>query len=507
MMKKNLLFLAILSCISMSAWADTIDSVTERCSDLKKLNFENAKVINSEVIVGDFTPPTKLADTLRGAKSQLITNLPQICRVELAIEPKINVEIWLPTDWNQRLQAIGGGGFAGFIPFDKLAVAAKNGYVSVTTDTGHQGSLFKGDFAFKDNELQTDLITDFAYRSVHEMTVKTKQIIQSYYGEAAKYSYWNGCSTGGRQGLMEVQRFPADYDGVYIIAPAIQWDKFVTSSLWPQIVMQEELGKPIDTAKLNQVREAIIKYADKQDGIIDGVVNDPTTLNISDSFLQQLGLNDAEIISLKKIWQGPTSQSGQFLWYSLEPSADLTPIAGKVPFTVPEDYLRYWIYQKPDMDWKQLGYKGFDDFYNESVELYRPIMGTDNADLSQFKKLGGKMIIWHGWDDQLIPPKGTIHYYNNVQKIMGGKSHTDEFMKLYMAPGVGHCNGGDGADTINGFESLVNWVEKQQSPTTLTAQKIQNGKVTMKRPLCQYPLKAVYKGEVDVNNLANFECK
>ena len=199
----------------------------------------------------------------------MITNLPQICRVELAIEPKINVEIWLPTDWNQRLQAIGGGGFAGFIPFDKLAVAAKNGYVSVTTDTGHQGSLFKGDFAFKDNELQTDLITDFAYRSVHEMTVKTKQIIQSYYGEAAKYSYWNGCSTGGRQGLMEVQRFPADYDGVYIIAPAIQWDKFVTSSLWPQIVMQEELGKPIDTAKLNQVREAIIKYADKQDGIIE----------------------------------------------------------------------------------------------------------------------------------------------------------------------------------------------------------------------------------------------
>lgn len=507
MMKYSLLFISLLSQISNIALAVSSDSIVERCNALTEMKFDNAKVIKSELIEERFTPLTKLADTLRGAENNVITGLPQFCRVELAIQPEINIEIWLPTQWNHRLQAIGGGGYAGFIPFDELAVAVKDDYATVATDTGHQGNLLEGNFVFKNNQLQADAIADFAYRSVHEMTIKAKQVIENYYGQMPSFSYWNGCSTGGRQGLMEAQKFPADYNGLYITAPAIQWDKFLPSELWPQIVMQEELGQPIDLAKLDKVRQAIINLADEQDGIKDGIIDDPASLEITDEFLKQQGLNNNEIVALRKIWHGPTTKTGQFLWYGIEPTAQMDALAGSTPFPIPVDYLKYWINQNPTVDWKQLGYKGFENYFNDSVDLYRPIIGTDNADLSQFKHLGGKMIIWHGWDDKLIPPKGTIHYYNRVLKIMGGQSDTDEFLKLYMAPGVDHCKGGEGADRINGFQSLVNWVENKQPPTTLTAQKIEKGQITLQRPLCPYPQKTVYKGKGDTNNPTNFECQ
>ena len=509
MMKYSLLFLSVLSCLASSAYAtSTKANVEERCHALANLKLENAKVVSSELIADRFSPSSKLADTLRGAKAKEIVDLPQICRVELSIEPAINVEVWLPTNWNQRLQAIGGGGYAGFIPFDKLAVAAKNGYVAAATDTGHTGNLVEGKFVFKDGKLQADSVTDFAYRSVHEMTVKTKQVIVSYYGQAANYAYWNGCSTGGRQGLMEAQRYPADYDGLYIAAPAIHWDKFIPAEIWPQIVMQQELGKPIDSDKLEKVRKAIIELADEKDGIKDGLVSDPAAVDISDELLYKAGLDKDEVRTIRKIWQGPTDQNGKSLWFSIEPTAPLDVLASnKGPFPIPEDYLKYWIKQDPNFDWKTLGYSGFDNYFNESVELFRPIMGTDNADLSQFKKLGGKMIIWHGLNDRLIAPKGTIQYYNNVLKIMGGKDSVDDFAKFYLAPGVDHCNGGDGPDKINGFESLVNWVEKKQAPNRLIAQKIENGQVTLQRPLCQYPQKTIYQGKGDTNNPENFVCQ
>ena len=307
---------------------------------------------------------------------------------------------------------------------------------------------------------------------------------------------------------MEAQRYSADYDGLYISAPAIHWDKFVPSQLWPQVVMQEELNKPIDNNKLVKVRKAIIEFADEKDGIKDGLINDPITLEISDELLYQAGLDKDEIRTLRKIWQGPTDQNGTSLWFSIEPTAPLDVLASnKGPLPIPVDYLKYWIKQNPNVDWKTLGYNGFTNYINESIELFRPIMGTDNPDLSQFKKLGGKMIIWHGLDDRHIAPKGTIQYYNNVLKIMGGKDYTDNFIKFYLAPGVDHCNGGDGPDTINGFESLVNWVEKKEVPTRLIAKKIENGQVTIQRPLCQYPEKTIYSGKGDTNNLENFVCQ
>ena len=520
MMKYSLLFLSVLSCLGASAHATKpspipVDTV-ENCEKLSKLQLDNAKIVNIELIEGNFTPPSKLADTLRGAKAKEIVDLPPICRVQLTIEPAINVEVWLPRKRSiLRLQSIGGSGYAGFIPFDKLAIAVKNGYIAAATDTGHEGDLFDGKFVFKDGKFvfkdgkfQIDSLTDFAHRSVHEMTIKTKQIIQSFYHVPLSYSYWNGCSTGGRQGLMEAQRYPADYDGIYIAAPAIYWDKFIPAEIWPQVVMQEELGRPIESDKLNKVRKAIIEFADEKDGIKDGIINDPTTLEISDELLNQAGLNKDEIRTLRKIWQGPTDQNGKSLWFSIEPTAPLDVLAGNEgPFPIPVDYLKYWIKQDPNFDWKSLGYKGYEKYFNQSVKMFAPIMGTDDTDLSQFKKLGGKMIIWHGLDDRLIAPKGSIQYYNDVLKTMGGSENVNNFAKLYLAPGVDHCSGGDGPDKIDGFESLVEWVENGREPTTLIAKKIENGQVTMQRPLCQYPKKTIYTGNGDTNNPENFVCK
>ena len=512
MLKYSLLFLSVLSCLSASAHATeesnpTLDLV-EDCKRLSELQLDNAKIVNTELIEGNFTPPSKLADTLRGAKAKEIVDLPPICRVQLTIEPAINVEVWLPRKRSiLRLQSIGGGGYAGFIPFDKLAVAVKNGYIAAATDTGHEGDLVDGKFVFKDGQFQIDLLTDFAHRSVHEMTIKTKEIIHSFYNVPLSYSYWNGCSTGGRQGLMEAQRYPADYDGIYIAAPAIYWDKFIPAEIWPQVVMQEELGRPIESDKLNKVRKAIIEFADEKDGIKDGIINDPTTLEISDELLNQAGLNKDEIRTLRKIWQGPTDQNGKPLWFSIEPTAPLDLLtSNEGPFPLPVDYLKYWIKQDPNFDWKSLGYKGFDEYFNQSVKMFNQIMGTDNTDLSQFKEKGGKMIIWHGLDDRLIAPKGSIQYYNDVLKTMGGIDNVNNFAKLYLAPGVDHCNGGDGPDKIDGFESLVDWVENGREPTTLIAKKIENGQVTMQRPLCQYPQQTIYTGNGDTNNPKNFLC-
>lgn len=509
MIKYGLLVLSVLSCLGASTSAAAINTnVEDRCHALNNLHLDNARVVNTEIIVDSFSPSSKLSDTLRGATTEEIVDLPQICRVELTIQPTINVEIWLPTNWNQRLQSIGGGGYAGFIPYDKLAEAVKHGYVAASTDTGHTGNLMDGKFVLKDRKLQNDLLTDFAYRSVHEMTVKTKQIIMSYYGQAANYAYWNGCSTGGRQGLMEAQKYPDDYDGLYIAAPAIHWDKFVPAELWPQVVMQEELGRPFEEEKLEKVRKMIIELADEKDGINDGLVSDPTTLFVNQELLINAGLDDDEIRALQKIWQGPTDSNGKFLWFGIEPTAPLDVLASsKGPFPIPVDYLKYWVKKSPNFDWRRLGYRGFENYFNESVELFRPIMGTDNPDLTEFKRLGGKMIIWHGLNDRLIAPKGTIQYYNNVWKMMGGYDSVDDFLKLYLAPGVDHCNGGDGPDKVNGFESMVVWVEKKQAPTRLIAQKIEDGEITIQRPLCQYPQKTIYKGEGDTNNPENFICQ
>jgi pimeloyl-ACP methyl ester carboxylesterase len=440
--------------------------------------------------------------------------------VALTVESAVNIEVWLPKDtWNQRYRGEGGGGYAGSISYGGLVQGINAGYATASTDTGHPASA-GGTFALNpDGTLNDQLIFDFAERSLHEMVKKAKVLIFVYYGQRQVYSYWNGCSTGGRQGLMAAQRFPEEYDGYVIAAPAINWDRFIPAELWPQIVMNQELGAPIAPAKLNAFNAAAIAACDPQDGVADGVINDPRKCDYDPAAsVCQSGsdpatcLTSAEANVVRKILNGPTDQKGRRLWFGLEPGTPLTALAGSTstgnfaPFVIATQHYAYWIKQNPTFDWKTVTEESFVGDFRESQRKFNDVIGTDDVFLHRLRRHGGKVLIWHGEADQLIFPRGTLNYYNRVLLANGGLRRVDDFVRLFMAPGVAHCAGGAGPNAVGTFDAVVNWVENGVAPDTLLAQRTLPNNAVRTRPLCAYPKTAKWIGSGSTDDAANFVC-
>src|SRR5262245_17995706 len=417
------------------------------CAELATLSLPQTTVTAAhEVPAGNYTPPQGPAQV----------DLPAFCRVALTVAPQIHIEIWLPKDtWNGRYRGEGGGGYAGQISYGGLAAGIRAGYATASTDTGHPASA-GGTFALNpDGSLNTQLISDFAERSLREMVVKAKALIAAHYGKPPAYSYWNGCSTGGRQGLVAAQRFPEEYDGLVIAAPAINWDRFIPSELWPQIVMNKTVGAPISDTKLTAVTQAAVVACDANDGVRDGVINDPRKCTYDPAALVCQPGNDAtncltshEADAIRKIWNGPTSASGERLWFGLERGAALGFLAGGNPFPIATTHFQHWLRQNASFDWRTLSEADFEAAFKESQRKFGDVIGTDDPNLAAFRKRGGKMIIWHGEADQLIVPRGTVNYYDRVIAANRGPRQVSEFARLFMAPGVGHCAGGDGPTPV-----------------------------------------------------------
>jgi hypothetical protein len=457
------------------------------------------------VPAGSFDPP---------GPTPPLDNLPAFCRVALTVAPQINIEVWLPTDThNGRFQAVGGGGYAGSISYDAMAAALRSGYATASTDTGHAGSFLSGAFALNpDDTLNWRLIKDFASRSLFELTKKAQTLIKTFYGHKPPYSYWNGCSTGGRQGLMLAQRLPEGYDGILAGAPAINWDRFHPAMLWPQVVMQQELGGPIAQCKLAVASQAAVEHCDGLDGVVDGVLGDPrlcdfdpSTLIGSSTDCGTFTADDARVI--KMIWGGLRARNGSFLWYGTEKGAPLNALASTIPFPIAVDHFRYWVERDPAADWHTLDYAGLEKVFRKSHWVFDDVIGTDDPDLSAFRRAGGRLIMWHGWNDQLIFPEGTIDYYNRVIDTFGSRTQVQRFARLFMAPGVFHCAGGTGPSVFDMFSALVQWVEKGQAPERIIASQIVGGTVVRTRPLCAYPKVARYDGKGDPNAAESFKCK
>ena len=480
------------------------------CADLSTLRLSDATVTGAQLVTsGAFSPPAG-GDALRGAETGPLANLPPFCRVTITVKPQIKVEVWMPSQaWNRRFQAVGGGGYAGFIAYDSMASAIRAGYASASTDTGHAASLFDGKFILNaDRSLNEQQLKDFAYRAVHEMTIKSKSLIRTYYRVAPRYSYWNGCSTGGRQGLMEAQRYPDDYDGILSQAPAINWDRFIPAEIWPQLVMQRDLGGPIAPAKLAALHGAIIATYDRNDDVSDGVVDQPDRIRVSDELMRNAGLSAQEIATMRKIWEGPRTSNGDFLWYGVEPTAPLEALAGQKPFPIPVDYLGSWLLRDPQWNWQTMDYVDYERLFQHSRQRFNASIGTDDPDLRSFASAGGKLLMVHGWDDQLIPPRGTIDYFQRAQAAAGGAKSVAGFARLFMAPGVLHCGGGPGPDTIDGMGALVKWVEQGKAPEQISAQKLNGaGEPVRTRPLCLYPKRAVYSGTGSEDRASSYVCK
>jgi pimeloyl-ACP methyl ester carboxylesterase len=503
--------IVISSALCLAAHSPLAHAAPTSCESLAKLSLSDVTVITAqESTSGELAT----ADGGRGPGGGRLTGLPAFCRVALTVSPQIHIEVWLPKDtWNGSYRGEGGGGYAGSISYAGLAEGIRRGYATASTDTGHPAAA-GGAFALsRDGSLNTQLIGDFAERSLREMAVTAKALINAYYGSAPKHSYWNGCSTGGRQGLMAAQRFPDQYDGLVIGAPAINWDRFIPAELWPEIVINRTVGAPISAAKLAAAATAAVAACDLRDGVKDGVINDPRKCAYDPHLLVCKAGDDTssclttqEADAVAKIWNGPTAASGQRLWFGLERGAALNLLAGNDAFPISLAHFQYWIHQDAQFDWHSLTEGDFEKEFRASQQKFHDVIGTDDPRLDAFRKHGGKMIIWHGEADPLIFPRGTINYYERVLSANGGSKRVDDFARLFMAPGVGHCGGGDGPSPVGLFEVMVDWVEKGVAPKTIPAIRKRPDGTTMSRPLCPYPTTAKWTGAGSTDDAVNFSC-
>jgi feruloyl esterase len=469
------------------------------------------------------------------------------CRVHATVTTPgagdhIGVDVWLPVSgWNGRFQGVGGSGFVAN-DFNEMAAAVDGGYSAAGTDAGHTSQApvppLDGSFALdSDGHLNRPLIEDFAYRGVHDLAVVGKAVTAAYYRSQVKFAYWNGCSTGGRQGMAEAQRYPNDFDGILAGAPAINWQKYVPASLWPELVMQQS-GDFLPQCKFDAFQAAAIKACDSLgDGVVDGVIGDPLACHFDPHSLVgtvtpcgTITAQDADIVA--KIVAGPRTPSGRFLWYGLtwgapfagpitnpfDGLANTTTSGGRtigVPFPLVLQYLGTWVQRNPPVpqgtwDWTTTTYHRFDQLFQQSVEMYGRVMGTDDPDLRAFKRSGGKLLMWHGLSDQLIFTQGSIDYYNRVQRLMGGSRQTTDFARLFLAPGVTHCGlfspGPVPADPLG---QLVQWVENGKAPVSLDGviSDPSTGAVTATRPICEYPNVAHYIGHGAITEASSFACR
>jgi feruloyl esterase len=456
--------------------------------------------------------------------------VPAHCRVGGTISPEIAFEVNLPAMWNGRFYMIGNGGLAGE---DMQAAsrtsqrddALKNGFVMAQTNTGHDAAKEQsGTFVLSNPQKAID----YAYRAVHETTTMAKKIAKAYYDKAPQFSYWNSCSNGGRQGLIEAQRYPEDYDGVIANAPWVNQTGFTLGAIWNQQAVD---AAPLSAAKLALVATAVRNKCDGVDGLKDGLIDDPRACRFDparDVPACRAGqdgadcLTPAQAAAFSKIYSGPVSR-GKPLFPGYMPGSEtltagrgggapssnwsgmIVPQGGRgaADFGLAEGILKYLVFDPPKPDYD---YKTF-DFDKDAALLDRwgKIANANNPDLSAFNKRGGKLIMTNGWADPILQPMGGVNYYEDAVKKNGSK--TTDFLRLFMVPGMSHCSGGIGPDQHDPVTAVINWVEKGKAPDQMVASRIVNGKVERSRPLCAYPKVARYTGSGSIDDAANFRCE
>ncbi|CAK7200332.1 hypothetical protein SEUCBS139899_003023 [Sporothrix eucalyptigena] len=438
----------------------------------------------------------------------------------------VYTELWLPLTkqkWNGRFVATGGGGLVAGFEYS-LPPFVQQGYASAYTDAGvtlnNTIDPSTGAWAITSpGHLNHALIENFAYRSIHDMTVLSKAAIRAFYGCAPVYSYYSGCSTGGRMGYFAAQHYPNDFDGILANSPAINTPQVSPADFWPSVVMANTVAPP--QCIFDTYLEAITAFCDGVDGVVDGLVSEPALCHFNTSNLVGQTVNcsspatqilitaqHAEVIA--KTLQGATSTTGEFLWYGLAPGAPFTGLANTVytngsvvpvPFSAAQNWIAYFVDQNPNADTATLTFDGFDTAFSRSVELFTGVLGTDNPNLTAYKHKGGKLLTFHGLADPLITHWGTTRYHERLQHSMGGAAAVNEFYRLFLAPGVGHCGGGTGPNPADAWGALTNWVEHGIVPETLFANT-----TTVTRDLCPYPAKLQYNGKGYVNRASSFTC-
>jgi feruloyl esterase len=485
------------------------------CDSLASMALPQTTITLASVVeAGAFTPPGSAGTNPSGPAGQVFRGLPAFCRVAATIRPSsdsdIKVEVWLPlAGWNGKFQAVGNGGWAGTITYAAMASVLQRGYATASTDTGHAGTMGDGSFALNHPEQ----VVDFAYRAVHEMTVQAKAIVEKHYGNGPRLSYWNGCSTGGRQGLKEAQKYPADYDGIIAGAPANFMTHLGAHSLWVAHATLKDPASFIPREKFSVIHKAVLDACDALDGVKDGVLEDPGRCHFDPKTIQCAAgdssacLTPPQVEAVRRIYApAKNPRTGAEIFPGLEPGSENGWVAmagGPRPLSISNDHFRYLVFKDPNWDFKTLD---FDKDIALADRLDDGVMNTTDPNLGPFFKRGGRLLMYHGWVDQLIAPRNSINYYQSVVKALGGVEKVNDSIRLFMVPGMAHCAGGDGTSTFDTVGVIERWVEQKQTPTQIVASHMTNGVVDRTRPLCPYPSIAAYAGSGDTNDAANFTC-
>ncbi|MFI4931145.1 MAG: tannase/feruloyl esterase family alpha/beta hydrolase [Burkholderiales bacterium] len=453
------------------------------------------------------------------------------CQVDVlygtSAQQNINVRVGLPLGpldggsggvvgaWNGRTQGIGGGGCSGSLAVN---AAVNAGYVGSGNDTGHGAADFNCEAGVNtDGTYNLQFINDFIRNGIKQQVLLSKSIAASYYAVQPAYNYWNGCSTGGRQGYLLAQELPHELDGILASAPAMYWTRFQTAQMWGQIVMKDLTGGPIAAAKLNQASASAVAACDAADGVVDGVIDEPRACtfsakaNICGSPTAPAAncLNAAEAEAIDRIWDGPRNPDGKRIWFGLDRGTAINALNGAAPFFLGVTQF-HWDTHDRTFDWTTVTTHTYADVAQQGSRNIADVTDTFD-DLDAFRASGGKLLTFVGANDQLIMPQGVLHYYRQMADRYGGPrddefSGVQKFYRLFRAPGVGHCGGGAGPQPQALFDALVNWVEHKAPPKTINAAVTTAGVVTRTRPLCPYPQTAIYNGSGSTDDAANFHC-
>ena len=511
-------------------------SAQRPCESLAGLAVSSTKItLAQSVPQGAFTPPPSPAPPMGPPTSY--KGVPEFCRVVAELTPTadsvIKIEVWMPTaGWNDKYRGQGNGGFAGTIDYPGLGAAVKRGYATAGTDTGHSGSAVDAAWALGHPEK----VVDFGYRAIHEMTLKAKAIVEAFYSHNAQHSYFASCSDGGREALMEAQRFPEDCDGILAGAPANYWTHLLIGAMWDTQATTFNPASYIPASKLPAVSAAVLAACDARDGLTDGILNDPRQCHFDPTTLLCQGADSAscltapQVAALQKIYEGPRNAPGQPVFPGYLPGGEEGPdgwglwITGPAPgrslislFGV--GYFSNMVYEKSDWDPKSFN---LDEALKLAETKTAHVLNAIDPNLKPFQARGGKLILYHGWNDAAIPATNTIDYYRAVVTNLG-QGDTDSFVRLFLAPGMQHCAGGPGPSFFgqfgdapfddpehNAFAALERWVEKGVAPSQVIATKYVDDNpakgVQMMRPLCPYPHVAKYRGTGDANEAASFVC-
>ena len=457
------------------------------------------------------------AATCEGVSVPAAGTLPPYCQVKVTARPvpgsEIQIEVWLPSpaQWNGKFVGTGNGGYSGAIGYGDMRSALERGYATAGSNTGHDG----GDLKFGAGH--PEKIQDWAFRAVHVMTETATQVVSAYYGRAAAHRYFTGCSTGGHQALMEAQRYPADYDGIVAGDPGNNRIRLNAGFLWSWLAANKDTSNPLPASKLPLINRAVIDACDALDGIKDGLLADPRVCRFDPAALLCKGADDAncltrsQVSAVRAIYDGARNpRTGERIFAGWVRGSEFLGgrgggwsayFAGQ-PEPARIDFWRYWVFDNPQWDPRTF------DFDRDLATADAKIgyIDANNPDLKAFAANHGKLVMYHGWADSVVPPEESIRYYEAAANAMGGMDKVGSFFRLFMVPGMGHCGGGPGPNTFDALAALDKWVGEGAEPQKIVASHSTDGAVDRTRPLCPYPQVARWTGTGSTDDAANFVC-